>query len=331
MAEECARSAISSLRRLFPALVVLSLLGAIVYRFLRGEGGDVEVRRSFPAMGTLASLIVVADGQRADSIADAVTEMVIRLDGDLDPDGTGSIGRLNTTGCCLPSPDLSHLVDVSRLLTAETGGCFDPTLRPLVVLWGFEDSPRVPGRAEVDSALALCGWEKFSEEGGRLVAQPGSSLDMGAIAAGYAADRACELAMGMGAGAVLVDMGGEIRCAGGRTWRIAVRNPRGEGFHSILEMDAGAVSTSGDYESFFEEDGVRYGHIIDPATGWPAAMPASVTVMHTGAAYADAFSTAFAVAAGRGSDIGQASVDGVLILREEPDGTIVEERIGCFE
>ena len=149
MAEECARSAISSLRRLLPALVALSLLGAVAYRFLRGEGGDVELHRSFPAMGTLANLTVVADGQLADSIADAVTEMVIRLDGDLDPDGTGSVGRLNSTGGCLPSPDLSHLLDVSRLLTAETGGCFDPTLRPLVVLWGFEDTPRVPGLARI--------------------------------------------------------------------------------------------------------------------------------------------------------------------------------------
>lgn len=327
MAEGCA----SGFRpgRLLPAALVLSLVLAAGYRFLSGGGAEVEVRRSFPAMGTIAGLIVVADEASAGSIADSMASLVTALDRDLDPSGTGSLGRLDATGSCIPSPDLARLVDLSRELTASTGGAFDPTVRPLVELWGFEGVPAVPDSSSIDSALALCGWNRFSTDGRMLHAEPGSGLDMGAIAAGYAADRAYELAVGMGAHAVLVDMGGEIRC-GGRTWRIAVRHPRGEGFYTVIETDGGAVSTSGDYESFFEEGGRRYSHIIDPATGWPAAVPASVTVLHGRAYVADALSTALAVA-GSSMNPGETEASGVLVLTELPDGTLGEARYGSLD
>ncbi|HRY61825.1 MAG TPA: FAD:protein FMN transferase [Candidatus Fermentibacter sp.] len=327
MAEGCASRVRP--RRLLPAVLVLSLVLAAGYRILSGRGSEVEVRRSFPAMGTIAGLIVVADEASADSIADCMTALVASLDRDLDPEGTGSLGRLDATGSCIPSPDLARLTALSRELTASTGGRFDPTIRPLVELWGFEGSPAVPDSSSVDSALALCGWSRFSEDGRRLVAEPGSGLDMGAIAAGYAADRAYDLAVGMGARAVLVDMGGEIRC-GGRVWRIAVRHPRGDGFYTVIETDGGAVSTSGDYESFFIEDGRRWSHILDPATGWPAAVPASVTVMHDRADMADALSTALAVA-GSSMRPDETGATGVLVLTELPGGGLGETRYGILD
>lgn len=327
MAEGCASRARPA--RLIPAALVLSLALAAGYRILSGGGAEVEVRRSFPAMGTIAGLIVVADEASADSIADCMTALVSTLGRDLDPDGTGSLGRLDATGSCIPSPDLARLIALSRELTASTGGRFDPTIWPLVELWGFEGTPSVPDSSSVDSVLALCGWSRFSQDGRRLVAEPGSGLDMGAIAAGYAADRAYELAVGMGARAVLVDMGGEIRC-GGRTWRIAVRHPRGDGFYTVIETDGGAVSTSGDYESFFVEGGRRYSHILDPATGFPAAVPASVTVLHDRADMADALSTALAVA-GSSMRPEETGASGVLVLTELPGGTLGETRYGSFD
>lgn len=328
MAEGCARGGVRP-GRLVPAALVLSLVLAAGYRILTQGGPDAEVRRSFPAMGTMAGLIVVADEASADSIADSMVSLVSALDRDLDPEGTGSLGRLDATGSCIPSPDLARLVSISRELSASTGGRFDPTIRPLVELWGFEGSPAVPESSSVDSALALCGWGRFSTDGRRLVAEPGAGLDMGAVAAGYAADRAYELAAGMGASAVLVDMGGEIRC-GGRTWRIAVRHPRGEGFYTVIETDGGAVSTSGDYESFFVENGRRYSHILDPATGFPAAVPASVTVLHDRADLADALSTALAVA-GSSMRPEETGASGVLVLTELPDGSLDETRYGRLD
>ncbi len=315
--------------RLIPAVLAASLAAAVAFRLIVHGAGSSEVRRSFPAMGTLATVVIVADAQLADSIAEAAENLVRRLDADLDPSGCGSLGRLDATGSCIPSPDLMRLEENSRLLSASTGGRFDPTIRPLVELWGFEGTPHVPDSASVDSAMALCGWDRISFESGRLEVCEGSGLDLGAIAAGYAADRAYELAVGMGADAALVDMGGEIRC-GGRSWRIAVQNPRGGGYYSIIEIEDGAVSTSGDYESFFEEDGRVYSHIIDPSTGYPADIPASVTVAHSRADAADALSTAFAVSPPASGDL-LLGAKGVLVLSEDPGGILMETRLGSLD
>lgn len=329
MAEGCASRPGRARGRLIPAILAASLAAAVAFRVIVHGAGSTEVRRSFPAMGTIATVVIVTDARLADSIADAAWSLVGRLDADLDPTGLGSLGRLNATGSCIPSPDLMRLVETSRTLTTLTGGRFDPTVRPLVELWGFEGTPRVPDSASIDSALALCGWDGISFDSGRLTAHEGSGLDLGAIAAGYAADRVYELAVGMGADAALVDMGGEIRC-GGRLWRIAVQDPCGDGYYTVLEMEDGAVSTSGGYENFFEDGGRIYSHIIDPSTGYPADIPASVTVAHSRADAADALSTAFAVSPPASGD-SLLGARGVLVLLEDSSGALMEIRHGSLD
>ncbi len=124
-------------------------------------------------------------------------------------------------------------------------------------------------------------------------------LDLGGVAKGWAADRAAARAMACGAWGVLVDAGGDLRMMGhrpGAPWRIGVRHPREQGgILTVLEVEGGAVATSGDYERYFEHGGFRYHHLLDPRTGMPARGAVSVTVLCAHAWRADALATALFV------------------------------------
>jgi thiamine biosynthesis lipoprotein len=155
----------------------------------------------------------------------------------------------------------------------------------------------VPAPAEIRQALAGTGQGNLRLDSRRVEkAQPALAVDLGAIAKGYAVDRAVELLRRAGIESAAVNAGGNIRLIGdhdGRPWRIAIQHPRdAAGQLALLELADVSVSTSGDYERFFEQDGVRYHHIFDPRTGYPAGRCRSVTVVTPSAALADALSTA---------------------------------------
>ncbi len=287
-----------------------------------------ETRLSVPALETVVSFTVVAPEGASDSILSAMSALVTKLDSILDYRGRGGLGELNRAGRGVPEGDLRLLLDQALMLRDATGGALEPCILPLVSLWGFHDEPRVPSPAEIDSAMALCGPRCCRMVGDTLVLSPGSGIDLGAMAAGFAADRAYDLAMESGAVAALVDAGGEIRCGGDREWRIAIRHPRAEGFWCILEVSDCAVSTSGDYESFVQSDGARLCHILDPSTGMPESGVASVTVVSGTCSVADGLSTALAVG---GPDLLETLPDslwtGVLFILETDSG-LVERRFG---
>lgn len=230
-------------------------------------------------------------------------------------------------------------VEVSR----ETGGAFDVTVEPLVRLWGFYDGkPAVPSLHGIDSCLALVGYGKLAVEPGRIAKlDPAVRIDLGAIAKGYAVGAAAEAMKSAGVSSGLVDAGGDVFAFGARPdgeWRVGIRNPRGEDMLGVLEVRDKAVVTSGDYERFFfgtapgpgstwdgsghdpncravqscpvagrlghvPAESVRYCHIIDARTGWPARGVASVTVVGDDPARADAWSTAAFVLGPAGVDI----------------------------
>jgi len=166
--------------------------------------------------------------------------------------------------------------------------------------WDFRCA-RLPAAAEVDAARALVGWERF-ERDGRCVrlTRPGMELDFGGFGKEYAADRAATLLLEAGCRHGFVNLGGDLRAFGpqpdGSAWRFGIQHPRraGETIAS-LEVAQGGLATSGDYERYFEIDGVRYCHILDPRTGWPAHGLSSATVVAARAAAADAWSTALFV------------------------------------
>jgi thiamine biosynthesis lipoprotein len=181
------------------------------------------------------------------------------------------------------APDEALRVLGRALHFAElSGGKFDPTIGPLVKLWGIGlGGESVPARDEIDSALSLVNWRDVvidGETGTIFLRKKGMMLDLGGIVKGYAADEALAIVTASGAGGVLIDLGGNIIVYGkktgsqaGKLWRIGVQDPlkeRGE-FTGVLETAGGAVVTSGNYERFFEQDGVRYHHILSTETGYP--------------------------------------------------------------
>lgn len=214
--------------------------------------------------------------------------------------------RFNTRGEPIADPDIIALVKAALTVSERTGGAFDITVQPLVELWGFYGrTPAVPAPGQIVETLLKTGWQRLAIENGRVLRRdPSIRIDLGGIAKGYAVAEAVRILKEAGIPSALVDAGGDIHAFGrikDRPWRIGVRNPRGEGIIGILELSDESTATSGDYERFFEQDGKRHHHILDPATGYPAQGVISAMILSKDATLADAWSTAlFVLGAERG-------------------------------
>ena len=189
-----------------------------------------------------------------------------------------------------------------------TNGAFDVTVGRLVELWGFGSSGvvlRPPAPNEVEGALRAVGYRQLETDClHRRVRKlhPEIRVDLSAYAKGYAVDAVAELLSSAGVDDFLVEIGGELRVKGlnanGEPWSVAIERPSRDGrrVQTMLRLTDAAVATSGDYRNYFEHDGVRYSHTIDPRTGRPVKHEiASVTVIAKRAAQADAVATAMLV------------------------------------
>jgi len=220
---------------------------------------------------------------------------------------TTEIGRFNTLSREAESSEVSFVFsdDAAELINAaldyagQTGGRFNPAIGPLVDLWGIgTENARVPGQDEIDRVLPLLDWTKLKMEGNELTAPAGTSLDLGGIAKGYAADRISAFLQDEGIDRGIINFGGNVLVMGGKPdgslWKIGLQNPRTErgDYVGVLSLKAMAMVTSGNYERFFEQDGKRYHHILDSDTGYPVDNNlAAVTIVTPLSVNADALST----------------------------------------
>jgi len=190
----------------------------------------------------------------------------------------------------------------------SSNGAFDITVAPLVFAWGFGPGPRVNiDSAYIDSLMQFVGMEKISIVDNKVVKQnPGVQVDVNAIAQGYSVDVVAEFLENKGIENYLVEIGGELRVKGvnkkGELWRIGIDKPidsnmvPGENLQAIMQLKNKSLATSGNYRKFYEKDGVKYAHSIDPKTGYPVmSRLLSATVMANDCITADAFATAFMV------------------------------------
>jgi thiamine biosynthesis lipoprotein len=181
-------------------------------------------------------------------------------------------------------PETAGLLDYAATCHAESDGLFDITSGILRRVWRFQDG-RLPAPEEVEALLGRVGWHRLEWRSPRLAfGTPGLELDFGGIVKEYAADRVAALLQSAGMRHALVNLGGDIRAAGpradGSAWQIGIRDPRRAGEILLrVALREGALSTSGDYERCIEIDGVRYGHVLDPRTGWPVRFMASASVV----------------------------------------------------
>ena len=174
------------------------------------------------------------------------------------------------------SNDTADLVRYALDMAEQTNGSLEPTLYPVLTAWGFTtDSFQIPEQAELDHLLEKVDYTSVSLQGTALTVPDGMQLDLGAVGKGYAADETAAVLREHGVNSALLDFGGNILTIGakpdGSPWRVGVRDPDSEGNLGILEIADQSVVVSGGYEKFFVgEDGERYWHILDPATGAPA-------------------------------------------------------------
>lgn len=214
------------------------------------------------------------------------------------------------------SRGFADVFEMAQTVNAASGGAYDVTVAPLVNLWGFGAAgsgaagpgagigDSVPEAAAIDAALALVGQGRVELDAAVPALRKSGpvELDFSSIAKGYGVDRVAGWLEEVGIHRYLVEIGGEIRVSGdnprGTPWRIAVEQPD-SGIRAVAEtvrLQDAAIATSGDYRNFFEVEGVRYSHTIDPRTGRPVHHDlVSVTVIHPSATMADAWATALTV------------------------------------
>jgi thiamine biosynthesis lipoprotein len=320
---------------LLPPLVLVLLTAGCD----RGDGIAAVTLRG-ATMGTTYSVVLSSPPARLDPAAlqqriDALLEEVNGLMSTYRPDSELSrFNALASTDWMPVSPELVRVVSAADAISRASGGRFDITVGPLVNLWGFGpqvDADRLPSQAEIDTARSRIGYRKLERRDDPPALRkrdPGLYVDLSAIAKGYGVDRVAELLEAEGVENYLVEIGGELRGRGrsgrGDPWRIAIERPEsaGRSVFRVVELHATGMATSGDYRNFFEIDGKRYSHSIDPVTGRPVAHAlASVTVLADSTMLADGWATALLVSGPeRGMALAEAEGLAALLIVRDGDG-----------
>ena len=308
------------------------LAAALTTSHVIAEDSLVAHQRDWGVMATTLDIAVyrpASEAALASVDLDAAYAEILAIDRAM------SLYRADSELVAINSKDQGHPVSLSEpmfeVLSAAadfgaiSGGDFDISIQPLVNAWGFYHvkRARIPESKLIDEARQRVGritWSLNANDR-TVTLKPGTRFDLGGIAKGYAIDRAIALLRARQVPAALVNLGGNIavlgQAPGGRPWVVGIEHPRKPKLMGQIKLWSGAVATSGDYDRYFEMQGQRYNHIIDPRTGWPVKGIYSLTVVAPNATTADALSTAaFVLGPKRGLD---------LIRQQESAGAVVVE------
>lgn len=295
-------------------LILLALV-VVGWWYAERQGSDGSLLQfSGSTMGTTYTVKAVQVPESIDSAAlqTQVEDILAEVNGQMSTyDANSELSRFNqseTTDWVTVSPELAQVVQQALRISRLSRGAFDVTVGPLVNLWGFGpemSADELPAKAALEAALARVGYQRLHA---RLtppaLKKDGADIyvDLSAIAKGYGVDRLAEYLEAQGIDHYLVEIGGELRGKGlnpaGVPWRVAIEkpDPGQRAVQRVIEISDQAIATSGDYRNFFEKDGQRYSHAIDPETGQPVRHElASVTVVNPSALEADAWATALLV------------------------------------
>lgn len=325
----------------FAFLIALSMLNA-ADGFADNASAIVSQMR--PLLHTFVEIKAYGEGTAA-AVDAAFAEMARVNDLLNNYDPASDVSRINAAAGAEPVPISPETMDALRAAITFcdlTGGALDITVGPLLKLWGFaKDEPglagAVPDRRAIRRAKNFVDYralelEQSCERGvcacrARLK-KPGMWIDVGSFSKGYVADRAMEVLNRMGIKNALISAGGTICARGmkpdGSPWTVAVRHPRKEdSFLTFVKLSDASISTSGDYERFYQYQGKRLSHIIDPRSGMPVERMQSVSVIARSGVESDALSTAlFVLGENKGIALAE-SLPGTAALIVTGDGRIV--------
>ena len=293
------------MKKILLTLAIVSVL-IIGLRFWRHQ--NVTVTKSLFAMGTVFE--ITASGSNPNQAIEAAFQEIKRIESITSIENGSELARVNQAAGVQPIKISSELFAVLQKVAeyySDLSGSFDPTVAPIINLWGFgpEGEPRLPGTGEISRNLQLVGFKQIDlDVKQRTVFLPvkGMKIDLGGIAKGYAVDQAYLSLQKSGIVSGLINGGSSsIRALGKRThqesWRLGIGHPRqtGELLGTLNLPGDRALATSADNQNFFIHNGRRYSHLIDPRTGYPARDKILVTVTAPTAMEADLLSTAFFV------------------------------------
>lgn len=283
--------------------IAFALLAALPFAGARAE----DYRASSYVFGTIVQITVAgADRARAQIAVERVFGEFDRMHRELRAWGSGDLVALNEAIArgkthIRTTAEIAALIRQAQNLSARSGDLFNPAIGKLVALWNFHrDKPGGP----LPDARDIKRWVRAHPRMRDLSAQsdevtsanPAVQLDFGGYAKGYALDSAAQILRAAGIRDALINVGGNAMALGrhgARAWRVALEAPRGAGLLATIDLNDGeAIGTSGDYRRYYEIDGKRYSHIIDPRTGYPVAGVESVTVLVESGAGAGALSDA---------------------------------------
>ena len=263
--------------------------------------------RTVFALGTVCSIQLFTEKpqSKADTVLQICTRRLEELERHLSANAEIStlidINKASGVSAVNVPADIYPLFERAMFFAEKTDGAFNPVIGGIVKLWniGFENA-RKPEDRDIRDALSRTGYKDVQLTGTAVfLKKAGMKLDLGAIAKGFAADELTRIVRQAGIAHAVIDIGGTISAVGkrpdGKRWNIGIRDPRVQQGQPVISalIESCSISTSGSYERYFEQDGVRYHHIIDPATGYPVRNNMiAVSVFSDSATDADALSTA---------------------------------------
>jgi thiamine biosynthesis lipoprotein len=286
-------------------------------------------------MGTRITVELWGDDKdKAEQAIDAVLQEMRHIDDSMSTyKPTSEVSQVNAGAADGPMPiskELFDLLTTAKDYSVLTEGAFDITYASVGYLYDFRKRVR-PDEAQIEKALPAVNYRHVILDPKKQTvrfSQKGVRIDLGGIAKGYSVDRGIDILKSLGFTRAYVSAGGDSRILGdrfGKPWMVGIRDPRkeaGEVITRIPLVDA-AISTSGDYERFFEEDGVRYHHIIDPHTGHSASKVRSATVISSYATRTDGLSkTAFVLGPEKAMEIYN-RIDDIDAIIVKLDGTVI--------
>ncbi len=312
----------------YAIILLIAILTAIglwqtrdsAHRLVAYEGNPERV------MGTTCRIIAVVDGTCKRDVDDVLKEceqklrniealMSVHLD-----NSEVSIFNRSESATIGISYDTCSVLENSYKMYTLSEGAFDITCSPIIDLWKEASKQgHLPDESELQRAKEKSNWDLIEIDKSQSHVKKMSDsveIDLGGIAKGYAIDEALNIICNAGLKGGLVDIGGDIRCWGESPdglWKIDIRNPFNDGVCAQLGLSHGAVCTSGNYNRYFEIDGVKYSHIIDPRTGMPADAVPSVTVIGISTPFADAWATALSVLGKDGLSLDTLDGDAMII------------------
>jgi len=293
------------MKKIILAIIFLLVVGGVIWGLNNSSQKEpLVIKRTRFLMDTYCTMKVPVQGaiwtqETVDKAINRAFERMEQIDRKFNMLNTDSpLYYFNNEGTPITDTEIINVINIAQQISKESDGAFDITVEPLVKLWGFfSDNPHLPGKEEIQKTLKQTGWQHLVIKDGQVTKDlPDLHIDLGGIAKGYGLAEAVKILKEQGINSALIEAGGQVHAFGyvdGNPWKVGIRNPRGTGFVAALAaIEETDISTSGDYERFFEKDGVRYHHILDPKTGYPAKEMMSVSVITADPTLADAWSTA---------------------------------------